>query len=387
MIFLTKAIPSFVSHVLIFFLAILSFLVMIDRECQDISKQANSTLIKTRSFTPHTATNKHFNSTLSNEEDIINFAIIGFPKCSTTFLRNRLLHTRQFFYGSNRMEMHHLRNNNVQELMDLFSNVSDPHIKKKGFKCPDVLYSNNALSNLQTYFPSADLVVVVRHPVLWFQSFYNYRVRNGYKMAPPTDLMGSCSTQDEGILDPWNTTTETMFPAHKVCTDRANFHIALSRLGKTPMTSVSELDLLHNHSLPIHPSRNRVFIMELGQLSIENKTRARQLVNDLESFLGLDEKVGDIPLPKLKRHRPKHGIATNVNESILEEKLMDICLPTYDELRSVLVTIGRSASEWIISYFVESPEVFVSDKSRFESLLKVWGRDPCNITDNQNITS
>ena len=121
-------------------------------------------------------------------ENVINFAIIGFPKCSTTFLRNRLLHTRQFFYGNNQTEIHHLRNNQVQEFVNLFANISDPLIKMKGFKCPDVLYSNNALLNLKTYFPSAGLVVVVRHPVLWFQSFYNYRVRKGYNMPKPTDL-------------------------------------------------------------------------------------------------------------------------------------------------------------------------------------------------------
>lgn len=316
----------------------------------------------------------------NNYDKYINFAIIGFPKCSTTFLRNRLLHTRQFFYGNNRMELHHLRNNHVKEVVELFSNVTDPRVKKKGFKCPDVLYSNNALLNLKTHFPNADLIVVVRHPVLWFQSFYNYRVRKGYNMPTPTDLQGSCSTDDEGILNKFNT-NETAYPAHKVCTDRANFHIALSRLGKTKMEDDYEIDLLQNHSLPIHRSKNRVFIMELGQLSIENRTRAHQLVMDLESFLGLDINAGDEHLPELKNHHPKHGVAPNVPKSKIDEKLLNICLTEYDDLRSVMVNIGQQASRWIVSYFLQSPQVYFSDKSHLISLLKLWEEDPCNNSD------
>jgi hypothetical protein len=119
--------------------------------------------------------------------------------------------------------------------------------------------------------------------------------------------------------------------------------------------------------------------MELGQLSVENQTRAHQVVNDLQSFLGLDVEAGDVALPELKRHHPRHKVAENLsNISVVQEKMMDICLPKYDELRSVLVGIGQRASEWIISYFLESPEVHVSNRHHFHSLLKLWGTDPCS---------
>mmetsp|Transcript_12687 Transcript_12687/g.23778 ORF Transcript_12687/g.23778 Transcript_12687/m.23778 type:complete len:380 (+) Transcript_12687:679-1818(+) len=370
---------SALSNTLILIIPVILFIVIVS-ELRTPYQERGSANDNVASNDLMQVSNEGFNVTPDDEQNYdkyINFAIIGFPKCSTTFLRNRLLHTHQFFYGNDWMELHHLRNNNVHELVKLFSNISDPQIKMKGFKCPDVLYSNNALFNLQRYFPSADLIVVVRHPVLWFQSFYNYRVRKGYDMPKPTDLEGSCSTEDEGILNKLHSTNETTYPAHKVCTDRANFHIALSRLGKTTMESMYEIDLLENHSLPIHRSNNRIFFMELGQLSIENKTSAHQLVYDLESFLGLDANAGDTHLPKLKNHRPKHGIALNLAESKLEERLLDICLPEYGHLRTVLVKIGHKASRWIVSYFLQSPQVYVSDRNHLISLLKLWEKDPC----------
>lgn len=364
---LNKKILSFVIPLILLLIFIFPMELITQQNSSENTQHhgESNDLIKSVSKKSH-----HAPDTYKDYVKSINFAIVGFPKCSTTFLRNRLLHTQQFFYGNNRMELHHLRNNDVQELVKLFSNVTDPNVKKKGFKCPDVLYSNNALLNLKTYFPRADLIVVVRHPVLWFQSFYNYRVRKGYNMPSPTDLVGSCSTQDEGILNKLNT-NETRYPAHKVCTDRANFHIALSRLGKTKLENTSEIELLQNHSLPIHRSNNRVFIMELGQLSVENRTRAHQLVNDLESFLGLDVNAGDAHLPELKHHKPKHNIALNVVKSNLDDKLLDICLPAYDDLRSVLVEIGQKASRWIISYFLQSRQVYASDRNHLVSLLNL----------------
>jgi len=470
------------------------------------------------------------------ETKLVDFAIIGFPKCGTTFLRNTLLQVSQedsadatsfnskegnkgsemnkqtkyqFFYGNEKTEIHLLRQNNVDGFMNLFQNttrMNNNHIAaekeidykkvenggdhdndlikiiRKGFKCPDILYSRMALANMETYLPTTDLVVSVRHPIRWFESFYNYRVRKGYAMPYPNDLIGSCGRvegeevhHDNIILDSRSKPAKGRNGAHKVCTDNANFHIGLSLLGKTSMESVEELQLLHynqsrhehdqdgerslsrddvgngrqghghedktevmasntlttnqemeksvekgtdNHP-HLHPHRyqfnNRIFLMELGQLSIENRMRADQFVDDLESFLGLgnandgsrfraqlqnntDKHDVDnnssfgkhyrgnqnhdgtdiVHLPKLKHHRSPHRVKENTKIEDVKENIIDICSSEYDNLRSTLLTIGRDASLWIELYFMKSSDVFVSNKKHFRHLLHSWQNDPCD---------
>ena len=249
---------------------------------------------------------------------------------------------------------------------------------KKGFKCPDVLYTEQQLSILEHYHATTDFVISVRHPVLWFQSFYNYRLRKGFDMPDPDTLIGTCPDVGEGALDGTSSHRVRSSP-HKVCTDRANFHLALSRLGKTPMTTSTEMNLLRNHSLRSHHFSNRIFLMELGQLSVdvENRTRADAFVDDLGLFLGGGDMAFNT-LPKLKqRGEAKHNVKEGVNLTKLNERVMDICSPSHDALRSVLLESGKEASAWIRDYFIQSPDVVVSDETHFLDLLKTWESDPC----------
>ena len=150
------------------------------------------------------------------DDKMIDFAIVGFPKCSTTFLRNSLLSsTKQIFFGNDENEIHYLDHNDVPTFKKLFKNHTETI---NGFKCPDLLYSEVGVFNLHTHFPTTDLIISVRHPVLWFQSFYNYRVRNGYKMAEPHQLIGNCPGFNDDILNSKKARVEVQ--AHKVCTDR-----------------------------------------------------------------------------------------------------------------------------------------------------------------------
>ena len=308
----------------------------------------------------------------------VDFAIAGFPKCSTTFLRNTLLqsHNQSIFYGNDDTEISLLQKNRVRKFAKLFSEPSHSGCKK-AFKDPSILYSEVALSNLETYFPSTDFVISIRHPVRWFESFYNYRVRRGHHMPPPNSLIGTCATNERyHSLDPFD--QNQTFHAKHICTDWARFHLVMSRLGKTPMQSEQEeLKLIHHHNLSIHMFPNRVFLMELGQLSVDNRSRADSFVDELESFLHLSPRS----LPRLKRHIQKHNVAQGLNVSKVKQTTFDICSSKYDNLRSVLIEIGREASTWIRSYFVQSPDVFVANRFHFLELLGTWEHDPC-ITNN-----
>ena len=142
------------------------------------------------------------------------------------------------------------------------------------------------------------------------------------------------------------------------------------------MTTSTEMNLLRNHSLRSHHFSNRIFLMELGQLSVDvgNRTRADAFVDDFGLFLGGGDMAFNT-LPKLEqRGEAKHNV---VNLTKLYERVMDICSPSHDALRSVLLESGKDASAWIRDYFIQSPDVVVSDETHFLDLLKTWESDPC----------
>lgn len=166
----------------------------------------------------------------------------------------------------------------------------------------------------------------------------------------------------------------------------------MSRLGKTPMNTMDEMKLLHNHTLSTHRfAQNRIFLMELGQLSVEDKNRANQFVDDIEIFLNLrkEEDDNDVDgnnsenlilkdtsgktigtkntihdmstsistisksneldqkhiLPRLKEHNAKHNISPKVDTEKVNERSIDICDPKFDDLRKILISIGANASQ------------------------------------------
>merc|ERR1712076_12701 len=48
---------------------------------------------------------------------------------------------------------------------------------KRGIKCPSLLYNDHFHQIYSDFYPKTDLIVGVRHPVSWFQSYYNYRLK------------------------------------------------------------------------------------------------------------------------------------------------------------------------------------------------------------------
>jgi hypothetical protein len=63
-------------------------------------------------------------------------------------------------------------------------------VKKQFTKCPKDLETEYGLPLYEKYFPDIKFIVNVRHPVRWFESFYNYRLRRGFRMPPPAELIG-----------------------------------------------------------------------------------------------------------------------------------------------------------------------------------------------------
>jgi len=313
-----------------------------------------------------------------NVEWMVDFAIIGNPKCGTTFLMHWLARSHDTYVHNG--EVCSLSRDRPSELATMYYDkvshngrmafTEHGHRIKGGLKCPKEISTEKGLDHWSNYFPETKFIVTTRHPVSWFQSFYNYHAYGQYpKPVPhPKELIGACYDGSEylctdhcGTERPGNT---------KICTNRANFHHSLSRLGKTPMDTPEEMRLL-NHGMSIVPQKGKVFLMEISQL-----------FPDHESSLNLREDISDFLDLKYDLHQlhPRHGTGTQNHEYTDNERkkaFVDICDDEYAPVREILVEQGKDAAEWIRNYFLKSEDVVVSSRQEFLKLLDKWGEDPC----------
>jgi len=232
----------------------------------------------------------------------------------------------------------------------------------RGIKCPMELENPQlALKNYRKWFPKTDFVVGIRHPVLWFESFYNFRVHNALETMPPAEkLIGKCRKG-------WQ----------NVCTFRGNFHLFLSNFGKTNMTIDDNerkyVDTQFWASIhPVHTDR-RVFLYEVSQLSDRDDERALQFRTDLQQYLRLKEPIAPFIWFKPGINHTEERELEKVNS-----QKIDICDDKYDKLRSVLMHQSKQAAQWIRTYFIHAEGVVVSSPDHFSTtLLKAWEVDPC----------
>jgi hypothetical protein len=358
---------------------------------RSITSTSSSTIRKTSSNT-----NDEAGMTINDEQirdDLVDFAIVAFPKCSTTYLEFNLLNIPSHINFGKHGEICPRNDDDAHKLASLYQKdelINDGKKRKNAFKCPNVLYSPSVLYTLQKYFPNTKLIISVRHPVLWFQSFYNFRIRGGYKLPPASKLVGNCGRDDEKSALK-NDPKEQHIPYNDspdVCTDHSRFHYALSRLGKTTMDSHDEQKLLkyrnefqiygnEGNSSSTSFSKVKVFLMEVGQLDVDNMAEEESFISELEKFIGLElDENNDVMsswnhvLPHLRTHPETHTEDVN--------GLINICSNEYEMIRSELVQIGHEAAEWIENFFLKSPDVVVPNRASFITLLQTWKIDPCH---------
>ena len=295
----------------------------------------------------------------------IDFAIGGFPKCGTTSLM-LALNTNETFMGYEKeqdlKEIHHIRKGKMDEFNSMFEYSKGKTTQKgkrikNGFKSPEILMSEDFIKNMERYYPDTDLILSLRHPVLHFQSLYNYKLRPEKYLGvrpDPLSLIGDCGHQC------FNNCIPNKYRG--ACTSKSNFHYGLSRIMLTPMNTTQELDLIDHNDWSRHPGyRGRVFLLELGQIGDVSTIRKKQFTNDLESFMGLDLNTVEFP-----RH--------NVNNNTF----IDICDHKNKPVRDVLMRTASNASMWIERYFLKSPRVTVANPTHFVELIRTWRRDPCD---------
>lgn len=111
---------------------------------------------------------------IGNVEWLLQWAILGHEKTATTFLNNWLSQQREILAYFDE-EIPDLRRNKPNLLVRRMYQLPHQAIYKRGYKSPRDIYEPHVIDNLDEYWPSAGIIVGTRHPIEWFESFYNYR--------------------------------------------------------------------------------------------------------------------------------------------------------------------------------------------------------------------
>lgn len=150
----------------------------------------------------------------------------------------------------------------------------------------------------------------------------------------------------------------------KKLSPKAKYHEHFAMLGKTSLGK-DELKLLGTlQSKPHRRYENQIFLYEVSQPFDKDRERAAIYSKDISEYLGLSQPLDPI-VPRTSKSRNYHYA-------------IDICDDKYIQLRAELMEVGKNAAKWIVTYFLDLPDVYVSQRGRFEELLQTWYVDPCD---------
>jgi hypothetical protein len=303
----------------------------------------------------------------------LDFAVLGFPKTGTTFVNYALRQHPQVVMPpdgprGDPMEFCQVhRPDGDERLRGWLRDASSSSVGggetttldvKYGIKCPTMIRSTNAIENLMKVSDSTKLIVGVRHPLLWFQSFYNYRVYEHYNFPEqyPEPIPSPLELNDK---KEWRDVTMAY----------AKFDAYLKQLMKVPLSAKELKAMMYTDSVwekRATPNPYEVFIYTSEQLSDKNATRQASFRKELQTFMGLDEPLVDFnTIPNINQHDEKYP------------EFIDLCNHTYASMKHKLLGEGKKSSAWIVDRFIHSKEVFVGNRGHFVELVRGWGEDPC----------
>lgn len=278
------------------------------------------------------------------------------PKCGTSTLSVLLQDHPET--AIHRMEMQHLSYRQpATHIWELYTKLPSRGNFVRGYKSPfDVTNQGGAMDSLRTLFPNIKLIVGVRHPIRWFESFYNFRLQRNVTLPTPYQLMN--------------------FNHHGFGVKAANFHWSLAKLGKTSMNSTLELEMKRDFSVQFRqmppPIPHPIFFYDMEQLADTNETRSTQFRQDLQTYLGLKQPMPPIVRANQGKRKPSPS----------NREYIDICDAKFNRLRAELLTISQNVSTWLRTCFLDGTDVHVSSRYYLEGILYTWMYDPCDARHN-----
>jgi len=306
---------------------------------------------------------------------IIDFIVAGNPKSGTTTLSNNLaliapmptgdmcldpkaLVTTSYLYWAQ-------EDNNNNPNKNSESKQKEGHQQLyTGIKCPRYVSTPSILTKFSKYLPKTKIIIGIRHPILWFQSFWNMQATNHisfYQSITPYTLTKTCANAPICT----NFCNKQLF-----CVHRSRFHIALAQMGKTPL-SQDEYSLLAPNDFDGGPKiqnfhiRNPIFLYEQTQLTQE------YFWDELSTFLDYPNAT-TISHDQIARARGKKE-----NKNRTDINRLDVCQEENDSLRQLMMPYAYEISQWTCRYFIQSKDVYVANPTKFCEILKEFEKDPC----------
>ena len=217
---------------------------------------------------------------------------------------------------------------------------------KVGIKCPAVLREISSIERLASHSSETKLVIGLRHPIRFIESFYNYRITELYEKG----IQRASVPPLEGLIGE----SEDWKGVHL---SFARFENTLKQLGKTRA-------LLNREGIPVATNRFKVFLYSIEQLDESNSS----FREDMQNYLELDTPIAAFGSENLN-HNAKEGLTGTI----------DICSERYDRIRQHLLSAAGETSRWIREQFLSSSDVQAGDEPRFVELLQSWDLDPCAV--------
>ena len=232
--------------------------------------------------------------------------------------------------------------------------------QRVGIKCPESLKNFRAIHRLSMHSPDTKWVIGMRHPVLFVQSFYNYRVAEHYTKQATDEVIPT-------LHQLWHDGTVW----HDVSREVSRFDLYLKQLGKTGMNATELRAFVDHDMLAIKPNRVRVFLYVLDQIEDSDIQRKQSWTRQLLEFLDLD--------PNLDQSKLGHANKNHANGISAYPETINICSSSYDDIRLQLVAQGKVAAQWILQEFLDSPDVTMANSDHFKESLQSWSQDPCPV--------
>ena len=386
------------------------------------------------------------NRTVTTGGPWLDFMIIGAPKCGTTSLVANLAAiapmttadhckdppmTLLHAYNDWPLELNPFGNRTLRAAVTTTTTAYDHSngdgaiaveqipLPFRGFKCPAFLGSNSYLYLTGRSLTKTKIIVGIRHPILWFQSFWRmqgrddpyermgicpcrpnpkfygraWKCRNPYHVdVDATNTTITATTVDtagafvDNNISNANATTTTVAGAVNpmvscrnecggalLCTARGRFHLGLAKLGKTALTN-DELSWLapgdpdggeHIRNVVRHkPIKNTVFFYEQTQLKDDP-----HFWDGLGNFLGVS-------------HLPNNAYVGSKGRN---KEGNDLCDPYYDYFRATMMASSYELAVWLQTYFLPEARdpnrtdlVVANDNvDLLETIVEGYKADPC----------
>jgi len=344
---------------------------------------------------------------------ILDFVIAGFPKCGTTAMMTLLSSITPMpgsvdvctplkstvWYAYNLWPKEHTYDNSTEGHHFQFIDTKP----LRGSKCPYYVESKNDRRDFARSLSKTKLIVGIRHPVKWFQSFLNMQWYH-FGRKSPKPLIDYVDGNHHLLKA--STDNHECNKGAKVCSARSRFYLSLAKLGKTALdedeiallsselfqararlnndasgtvSSFSQLDnpptFLKNASLQSVGVPNDVFLFESSQ------GRDEYFYEDIAGFLGIERSL----LPPLNNDTYKSGNGLNSKKATERQdnvEIFNICLPEFDYVRKELMPIAYTLQQWLLKYLIPAArkrdDLVIPGIDTFETIVaETFGSDPC----------